>query len=75
MKAKSLWLLLFLIGYASQVTALTAQARPAGRSTALGKRVVVYTTADSTPLRLAPTDTLLFKAAEPRAANELERPT
>jgi len=65
MKAKSLWLLLFLIGYASQVTALTAQARPAGRSTALGKRVVVYTTADSTPLRLAPTDTLLFKAAEP----------
>src|SRR5438552_2108591 len=65
MKAKSLWLLLFLIGYASHVTALTAQARPAGRSTALGKRVVVYTTADSTPLRLAPTDTLLFKQAEP----------
>src|SRR5437899_8362028 len=65
MKAKSLWLLLFLIGYASQVTALTAQARPAGRSTALVTRVVVYTTVDSTPLRLAPTDTLLFKAAEP----------
>src|SRR2546422_9095643 len=65
MKAKSLWLLLFLIGYASHVTALTAQARPAGRSTALGKRVVVYTTADSTPLRLAPTDTLVFKEAAP----------
>src|SRR5438876_830794 len=65
MKGKSLWLLVFLSGYASQTTALAPQARPVTRSTTLGKRVVVYTTADSTPLRLAPTDTLLFKQAEP----------
>src|SRR2546422_1231296 len=34
-------------------------------STLLGKRAIVYTTADSTTLRLAPTDTLVFKEAAP----------
>ncbi|HYX81657.1 MAG TPA: glycoside hydrolase family 30 beta sandwich domain-containing protein [Gemmatimonadales bacterium] len=31
----------------------------------LGKRAVVYTTADSTPLRLTPADTVTFRSAEP----------
>ncbi|MDH3498202.1 MAG: glycosyl hydrolase, partial [Gemmatimonadota bacterium] len=40
---------------------------PAGRSApdVAGHRAVVYSTADSTALRLTPTDTLVFDDAEP----------
>lgn len=36
-----------------------------------GKRAVVYTTADSSPLRLSPTDTLAFAAAEPTSEGRI----
>ncbi len=41
--------------------------RPAGEAnqTLVGKRAVVYTTAENTALRLAPADTLAFKGSEP----------
>jgi len=42
-----------------------ALAQAAAPAQLLGKRVLVYTTADSTNLRLTPADTLVFKEAEP----------
>jgi glucosylceramidase len=42
-----------------------ANTAPRIEGTAAGKRAVVYTTADSSTLRLTPTDTLAFAAQEP----------
>ncbi|HXJ30098.1 MAG TPA: hypothetical protein VNG35_05640, partial [Gemmatimonadales bacterium] len=42
-----------------------ANTAPRTEWTAAGKRAVVYTTADSSTLRLTPTDTLAFAAQEP----------
>src|SRR5215831_2265346 len=39
--------------------------------TAAGKSAVVYTTADSTTLRLSPTDTLVFAASEPASEGRI----
>jgi glucosylceramidase len=36
-----------------------------------GKRAIVYTTADSTTLRLTPTDTLMFKPSEPTSEGKV----
>jgi glucosylceramidase len=36
-----------------------------------GKRAVVYTTADSTPLRLTPVDTVVFQASEPTSEGRI----
>jgi glucosylceramidase len=51
------WLLVLVIGAALQPVAIRAQIP--------GRRAIVYTTADSTLLRLTPADTIRFKAAEP----------
>jgi glucosylceramidase len=52
-----------------------ADASPAARSDVAfaipGRRAVVYTTADSTVLRLTPTDTLLFAASAPTTEQEV----
>ena len=57
MNSRALSGLLWSIGLALQPVAIPAQMP--------GKRAIIYTTADSTPLRLTPTDTLAFQAAEP----------
>src|ERR1051326_6578207 len=44
---------------------LASAAHPALAQSPLGKRAIVYTTADSTTLRLTPADTLQFQPAEP----------
>lgn len=57
------WLLLLLGGYALPVT-VPAQ-------TVLGKRAVVFTTADSTNLRLSATDTLVFQPGAATSEGEI----
>jgi glucosylceramidase len=58
------------------LTSLAAQQRPAPavearlRQTVLGKRAIVYTTADSTSERLSP-DTLVFKDVEPISEGQI----
>ena len=72
MNPKSLHGLLIVLAVAAALPPVTrTQTRPrprppaAGRTSLVGNRAVVYTTADSTPLRLTPTDTIAFKDAEP----------
>ena len=65
MSSRSRRVLLLLVGVALHPIASRAQAPARSRSGVLGTRAVVYTTADSTPLRLTPTDTAAFKEAEP----------
>ena len=65
MRSKSKWAPLLLISCVVQPVAIRAQARHPARAPLLGARAVVYTTADSTPLRLTPADTLVFTEAEP----------
>src|SRR5256885_13159331 len=48
-----------------QPVASSAQTRPPAPHTTLVRRAIIYTTADSTPLRLTPSDTVLFQDAEP----------
>ena len=50
---------------------LTTPALSAQDVTIVGKRAVVYTTADSTNLRLTPTDTLAFQQATPTTEAEI----
>jgi glucosylceramidase len=50
---------------------LLAAAQPALAQSLLGKRAIVYTTADSTALRLTPADTLQFQAAEPISEGQI----
>ena len=57
------WLLVLIVGYALPATA-TAQ-------TVLGKRAVVFTTADSTNLRLSATDTLGFQPGAATSEGEI----
>ena len=57
------WLLVLIVGHAVPATA-TAQ-------NVLGKRAVVFTTADSTTLRLAATDTLVFQPGAATSEGEI----
>jgi glucosylceramidase len=58
--------MLFLImSCALQPIVLPAQTRPVTPPTLVGRRAIIYTTADSTPLRLTPADTVVFTDAEP----------
>src|SRR3954465_14244941 len=43
----------------------SAQTPPTAPPTAVVRHAIIYTTADSTPLRLTPSDTVVFKDAEP----------
>lgn len=45
--------------------------RPGADVQALGKRAIVYTTAESTTFRLSPTDTVTFKPSEPTTEGEI----
>ncbi|MGH7529964.1 MAG: glycoside hydrolase family 30 protein [Gemmatimonadales bacterium] len=63
MKTAACWLLLLLAGYASQPAAPRQGGGP--RLDVAGKRAIIYTTADGTPLRLTPADTLVFQEAAP----------
>jgi len=66
MKTSSLLLLLPLLAACGQGSAGSArQSRTGATYDAAGKRAVVYTTADSTVLRLTPTDTLAFGESAP----------
>jgi len=53
--------ILLLLFSCSQIPPANTQTIPAGKFTTEGKRVIVYTTADSTNLRLNVTDTLNFR--------------
>jgi len=59
----SFWLLVLIVGHALPAAA-TAQ-------TVLGKRAVVFTTADSTNLRLSATDTLVFQPGAATSEGEV----
>ncbi|HKA60690.1 MAG TPA: glycoside hydrolase family 30 protein [Gemmatimonadales bacterium] len=53
------------------LTCIVLGAAPLAAQQLLGKRAIVYTTADSTNLRLSPTDTLVFQAAAPTTEGEM----
>ena len=63
MRSASLWLLL-TVGLALQPATATAQG-------VLGKRAIVFTTADSTNLRMSVTDTLAFQAGAATSEGEI----
>jgi glucosylceramidase len=64
MKTSAISLLLLpLVGCGQPANA--PQNRPTAPYDVAGKHAVVYTTADSTPLRLTPTDTAVFAKSEP----------
>jgi glucosylceramidase len=64
MRSASPWLLVLIVGQALQPATATAQ-------TVLGKRAVVFTTADSTNLRLSATDTLAFQPGAATSEGEV----
>ena len=70
MKSASVWLLVLATGSASPPAASPAPDGP-GAPGLVGKRAVVYTTADSTKLRLTPADTLTFQEAGPLSEAEV----
>ena len=63
MRSASLWLLL-IVGLALQPATVTAQG-------VLGKRAIVFTTADSSNLRLSATDTLVFQPGAATSEGEV----
>src|SRR6266513_2572931 len=57
--------LLLIMSCGLQPITVSAQAPPTALPLTVGRRTIVYTSADSTPLRLTPADTVAFKDAEP----------
>jgi glucosylceramidase len=69
----TVWFLpLFLLTGCARRPALAGRSSASGIEYAVaGKQAVVYTTADSTPLRLTPTDTLAFQESGPTSEREI----
>ena len=57
--------LLLIMSCALQPIASSAQTRVPVPPTSVVRRAIIYTTADGTPLRLTPSDTVVWKDAEP----------
>ena len=66
-----LWPLLLLAGCGHGSAARAPSSGPPAHLQMAGKRAIVYTTADSTTLRLTPTDSLAFKPSEPTSEGKL----
>jgi glucosylceramidase len=72
MKTSSFLSLMLLIAGSGQRPASNERQNGSAASyDVAGKRAVVYTTADSTPLRLVPTDTLVFTPSEPTSEQQV----
>ncbi len=63
--------LLFLIACSQQKNGNIRESGPVNNFTTEGKAVSVFCTADSTELRLSPTDTLQFRKSDPIAESRI----